>query len=151
MFGGKLRKGKPIRYSRVGAIALIVTLILVAAFSCDAHAARVDPVIKAKTIARHLLYVRGWSSQYWALNRVIMSESSWHVDVWNRNCSAYARRTFNCSYGIPQALPANKMASMGKDWRTNPRTQLRWMLRYIEIRYGNPVNAYYFRVSRGYY
>jgi len=24
-------------------------------------------------------------------------------------------------------------------------------LRYIEKRYGTPVNAYYFRVSRGYY
>jgi hypothetical protein len=43
------------------------------------------------------------------------------------------------------------MAVFGDDYRTNPWTQLRWLMRYIEVRYGYPANAYYYRVSRGYY
>ena len=35
------------------------------------------------------------------------------------------------AYGIPQSLPGRKMASHGKDWRTNPETQIRWGLSYI--------------------
>jgi len=42
------------------------------------------------------------------------------------------------AYGIPQALPGSKMASAGLDWRTNPYTQIRWGLRYIDKRYGSP-------------
>ena len=71
-----------------------------------------------------------------------MLESSWNVRAKNPKSGA-------C--GIPQALPCSKMASMGRNYRTSALTQLRWMLRYIEKRYGTPVNAYYFRVSRGYY
>ena len=41
------------------------------------------------------------------------------------------------AYGIPQALPGNKMASHGADWKTNPVTQLRWMQDYVMGRYGS--------------
>ena len=41
------------------------------------------------------------------------------------------------AYGIPQALPGNKMASAGADWRTNPVTQLKWMQSYVMGRYGS--------------
>lgn len=44
--------------------------------------------------------------------------------------------------GIPQALPADKMASAGADWRTNPETQIRWGLGYINGRYGSPCGAW---------
>jgi hypothetical protein len=46
------------------------------------------------------------------------------------------------AYGIPQSLPASKMASAGGDWKTNPATQIKWGLSYIASRYGNPLNAY---------
>nr|WP_210424473.1 hypothetical protein [Gephyromycinifex aptenodytis] len=46
------------------------------------------------------------------------------------------------AYGIPQALPGPRMASHGKDWRTNPETQIRWGLDYIQKRYGNPCKAW---------
>jgi hypothetical protein len=39
------------------------------------------------------------------------------------------------AYGIPQAMPGNKMAIMGADWRTNPVTQLKWMQWYVIDRY----------------
>lgn len=40
------------------------------------------------------------------------------------------------AYGLPQALPGDKMASAGADWQTNPVTQLRWMLGYVNSTYG---------------
>lgn len=46
------------------------------------------------------------------------------------------------AFGIPQALPASKMASAGPDWRTNPATQIRWGLGYIHNRYGSPALAW---------
>ena len=48
------------------------------------------------------------------------------------------------AYGIPQALPASKMASAGRDWRTNYKTQVRWGMGYIKGRpdYGSPAAAY---------
>ena len=31
---------------------------------------------------------------------------------------------------------------MGEDWRTNPLTQIRWGLQYIESTYGTPCAAW---------
>jgi hypothetical protein len=46
------------------------------------------------------------------------------------------------AYGIPQARPGNKMAKYGDDWRTNPATQIKWGLEYIESRYNSPCGAW---------
>ncbi|GAB3998244.1 hypothetical protein GCM10029992_23510 [Glycomyces albus] len=46
------------------------------------------------------------------------------------------------AYGIPQALPGSKMSSEGDDWETNPVTQIRWGLGYIQGRYGTPCEAW---------
>ncbi len=35
----------------------------------------------------------------------------------------------------PQALPGDKMASAGADWKTNPQTQIKWGASYIKGRY----------------
>jgi hypothetical protein len=45
------------------------------------------------------------------------------------------------AYGIPQANPGTKMASAGHDWKTNPWTQLRWMIGYVNGRYGGECEA----------
>src|SRR5690606_6681407 len=55
------------------------------------------------------------------------------------------------SYGIPQSLPGSKMASAGKDWRTNPETQIRWGLKYIKDRYGSPSRALSFHRGHNWY
>jgi hypothetical protein len=60
-------------------------------------------------------------------------ESGWR---WN------ADNPSSAAYGIPQALPGRKMASAGSDWATNPLTQIKWGLGYIEASYGNPCNAW---------
>lgn len=43
------------------------------------------------------------------------------------------------AYGIPQAM--GSMESAGIDWRTNPRTQLRWFVAYVAARYGDACGA----------
>ena len=46
------------------------------------------------------------------------------------------------AYGIPQAHPGYKMATVGADWQTNPATQITWGLNYITGRYGSPCDAW---------
>ena len=55
------------------------------------------------------------------------------------------------AYGIPQALPAGKMASAGADWRTSARTQIAWGLSYIDSRYGSPCSAWSHSQAHGWY
>src|SRR5437899_3050642 len=55
------------------------------------------------------------------------------------------------SYGIPQANPGWKMASAGRDWRTNPWTQLRWMRGYVNTRYHGSCNAWAFWQRNSWY
>ncbi|GAA2604307.1 lytic transglycosylase domain-containing protein [Actinomadura fulvescens] len=96
-----------------------------------------------KAIARPLVKKRGWSNrQYKCLVKLWNRESRWDHKVRNRSSGAY---------GIPQALPGRKMRSAGKDWRTNPRTQIKWGLRYIKGRYGTPCRALSHSNSRGWY
>jgi hypothetical protein len=45
------------------------------------------------------------------------------------------------AYGLPMANPGTKMASAGPDWRTNPWTQIRWMIGYVNGRYGGSCAA----------
>jgi len=43
------------------------------------------------------------------------------------------------------------MASAGADWQTNPATQIKWGLGYIQGRYGTPCNAWAYWQGHGYY
>lgn len=89
----------------------------------------------------------GWSpsqsSEQWqALDAIWTEESGWRTDAQNPSSGAY---------GIPQALPGNKMRSAGADWHSNPRTQILWGLRYIKQRYGTPKKALEFHKANGWY
>jgi len=55
------------------------------------------------------------------------------------------------AYGVPQALPGDKMSSAGSDWATNPVTQIRWMIGYVNGRYGGSCNAVAHHNMAGYY
>ncbi len=55
------------------------------------------------------------------------------------------------AYGIPQALPGSKMASAGADWETNPVTQIRWMIGYVNGRYGGWSGAVAHKNAKGWY
>lgn len=75
----------------------------------------------------------GWGrEQYSCLVKLWDRESNWRVNAYNSASGAY---------GIPQALPGNKMATEGPDWLTNPETQINWGLNYIKGRYQNPCGA----------
>jgi hypothetical protein len=70
-----------------------------------------------------------------------------HESGWNH----LAENPSSGAYGIPQSLPANKMASEGKDWKTNPATQIKWGVKYIKLRYGSPCDAYnHFKLKNWY-
>jgi len=75
------------------------------------------------------------------------------VALWNResNWNAFAFNASSGAYGIPQALPGEKMASAGADWATNAQTQIEWGLGYIAGRYGSPCNAWQHSEDRGWY
>lgn len=81
-------------------------------------------------------------SWYEDLNWIINHESGWRVNATNPSSGAY---------GLGQALPASKMASAGKDWKTNAITQLKWVKSYIKGRYGNAANAKRFWQAHNWY
>jgi hypothetical protein len=96
-----------------------------------------------KEVALNLLGDHGWKSdQFSCLDKLWTKESQWKVSAANPSSSAY---------GIPQALPGNRMAAYGSDWRTNPVTQIKWGLDYIEITYSSPCNAWAHSVAKGWY
>lgn len=85
----------------------------------------------------------GWSgSEFGCYDKLIMSESRWVIDATNPTSGAY---------GIPQSLPADKMATEGDDWRTNPATQIRWGMKYVKERYGTPCAAWSFKQGNNWY
>jgi hypothetical protein len=75
------------------------------------------------------------------------------VDLWNKESgwNVYATNPSSGAYGIPQALPGDKMATAGADWQTNAATQIKWGLGYISGRYGTPCGAWSHSVSVGWY
>ena len=94
-------------------------------------------------IAMAMLSSFGWSSgQFSCLDALWNRESGWNP---------YASNAGSGAYGIPQALPGSKMASAGADWQTNPATQIRWGLGYIQATYGSPCGAWGHEQSYGWY
>ena len=87
-----------------------------------------------KSVARLLAADRGWGDgQFSCLDSLWTKESGWNYRATNPSSGAY---------GIPQSLPASKMASVASDWRTNPVTQIKWGLQYISDSYGTPCSAW---------
>ncbi|WP_192904018.1 transglycosylase SLT domain-containing protein [Nocardioides albidus] len=85
----------------------------------------------------------GFPRDQWAyLDALWQRESGW---------SHLAENPSSGAYGIPQSLPATKMAVVGSDWRTNPQTQIRWGLAYIAARYGSAQKAWEHSQRTGWY
>lgn len=85
------------------------------------------------TDAKSYALSRVGSAQFSCLDSLWTKESGWRVDAYNPSGA----------YGIPQSLPASKMATAGADYLTNPITQINWGLSYIQATYQNPCNAWY--------
>jgi hypothetical protein len=81
-----------------------------------------------------ILLERGFGlDQMPCLDKLFTKESGWNPKARNKSSGAF---------GIPQALPGNKMATEGADWETNPVTQIKWGLTYIKNRYKTPCAAW---------
>lgn len=98
---------------------------------------------QARDHARGALGGYGWGDdQFSCLVSLWNRESGWRADAYN---------PWSGAYGIPQALPGDKMAAAGPDWRTNAATQIAWGLSYITSRYGSPCAAWAHSESTGWY
>lgn len=85
----------------------------------------------------------GWTeNDFQCLVKLWNRESGWNPNAHNKSSGAH---------GIPQSLPASKMASEGADYYTNGKTQIRWGLKYIKNRYGTPAKAWAHSQSKGWY
>lgn len=100
------------------------------------------PAVPSVAYARSYALSRIGSTQFSCLDRLFDRESGWNT---------YARNSSTGAYGIPQALPGDKMASIAADWRYNPVTQVRWGLSYIAGRYGTACSAWSHSLSYGWY
>ena len=103
----------------------------------------VSPTGRNQRIGKELAAARGWQGSQWnCLRDLWIKESGWSTRSSNASGTAW---------GIPQALPGSKMAKFGSDWRTNPVTQIKWGLHYIDNRYGTPCKAWGHFQSRNWY
>jgi predicted small lipoprotein YifL len=97
----------------------------------------------AEATAQQLMPNFGFSvsGQYGCLYDLWQRESGWVYDAENASGA----------YGIPQALPGDKMASAGPDWQTDPATQINWGLGYIKDVYSSPCGAWDHEEADGWY
>lgn len=88
---------------------------------------------QAKLFAQGAAAQMGWTGKEWEdLLWLWNRESGWR---WNaENPSSHA-------YGIPQALPGNKMSSAGANWHEDAAIQISWGLSYIKSKYKTPSGA----------
>jgi len=96
------------------------------------------PVNSVKHLGQSMAQAMGWTGGDWnALNELWDHESNWNPHAKNPSSGAY---------GIPQALPYNKMPQAA--WpesaggTSDAGTQIQWGLDYIKSRYGSPSNAW---------
>ena len=82
------------------------------------------------------------SGQFQCFSNIVDHESSWNYRAVNASSGAY---------GLFQALPGSKMSSVGADWQTNPATQIKWGLNYMDSRYGSPCEAWSFWQANHWY
>nr|WP_231405989.1 transglycosylase SLT domain-containing protein [Streptomyces clavuligerus] len=95
-------------------------------------------VAQVQSIARQIIP----SGQFQCFSNIVQRESTWNYKAQNPSSGAY---------GLVQALPGTKMASAGADWRTNPATQIKWGLNYMNERYGSPCGAWSFWQANRWY
>ena len=127
----------------VNKIIQVKSNIVTSRSETPARVATTGTVAEYQAYAKQRVYDYGWTdADFNALVNLWNRESGWQVSNRNRSSGAY---------GIPQALPASKMASAGSDYLTNYKTQINWGLSYIKSRYGSPSKAWSAFKSKGWY
>jgi hypothetical protein len=95
-------------------------------------------VAEVKAMARQMVP----ADQFQCFSNIVNHESTWNYRAQNPSSGAY---------GLVQALPGSKMSSAGADWQTNPATQIKWGLNYMNERYGSPCGAWSFWQANNWY
>ncbi|MFH0242557.1 transglycosylase SLT domain-containing protein [Streptomyces sp. HK10] len=95
-------------------------------------------VAEVKAMAQQIV----GGGQFQCFSSIVERESGWNYKAQNPSSGAY---------GLVQALPGSKMASAGADWQTNPATQIKWGLNYMNDRYGSPCGAWEFWQANHWY
>ncbi|MFG2328731.1 transglycosylase SLT domain-containing protein [Streptomyces sp. NPDC048604] len=95
-------------------------------------------ISEVKAMARQMIP----ADQFQCFSNIVDHESGWNYKATNPSSGAY---------GLMQALPGSKMVSAGADWRTNPATQIKWGLNYMESRYDSPCGAWSFWQANHWY
>ncbi|MFF6773611.1 transglycosylase SLT domain-containing protein [Streptomyces sp. NPDC012637] len=95
-------------------------------------------IAEVKAIARQMIP----ADQFQCFSNIVDHESGWNYRATNPSSGAY---------GLVQALPGSKMSSAGADWQTNPATQIKWGLSYMDGRYGSPCGAWSFWQANRWY
>jgi hypothetical protein len=131
-----LRIASPKKVLTTAAVAAAATGMVLAASPAQAATTSTS---SAQSIAHKMIPD---ASQYTAFSKIVEHESGWNVKATNSSSGAY---------GLVQALPGSKMASKGSDWKTNPETQIKWGLDYMNSRYGSPAGAWNFWQANGWY
>ncbi|GAA2157951.1 hypothetical protein GCM10009760_60550 [Kitasatospora kazusensis] len=119
----------------LASVAGIATLGSVVA---PAVANAATPASSARALAAQIVP----ANQLASFEQIVSHESSWNTSATNASSGAY---------GLVQALPGSKMASAGADWKTNPATQIKWGLKYMDERYGSPNAAWAFWQTHHWY
>lgn len=139
----KIKISEEIIEEPVNKIVQVKSVVVSSRSETPARVATSGSVAEYQAYAKQRVYEYGWSdADFNALVNLWNRESGWQVTNKNRSSGAY---------GIPQALPASKMASAGSDYLTNYKTQINWGLSYIKSRYGSPSNAWSAFKSKGWY
>ena len=100
-------------------------------------------VAQAQAYAAGAAAQRGWTGNDWdCLVKLWTRESSW---LW------YTENASSGAYGIPQSLPADKMAAFGANYRDDAAVQIDWGLWYIAQAYGSPSKAWQHSEQVGWY
>ncbi|MCM2576280.1 transglycosylase SLT domain-containing protein [Streptomyces meridianus] len=95
-------------------------------------------VAQVQAMARQMMP----TDQFQCFSNIVSRESGWNYQATNASSGAY---------GLVQALPGSKMATAGADWRTNPATQIKWGLNYMNSRYDSPCGAWSFWQANHWY
>jgi uncharacterized protein YabE (DUF348 family) len=98
---------------------------------------------EAQTLGHQMMLDYGFGEDQWpCLYNLWMRESGWKTTAGNQSSGAY---------GIPQALPASKMATIGPNYLTDAATQITWGLGYVKGRYSTPCGAWSSFQAKGWY
>ncbi|MGW5274676.1 aggregation-promoting factor C-terminal-like domain-containing protein [Streptomyces sp. NPDC004044] len=127
------------RKAAVAGAAAVIGATGLALGVTPAMAAPASVTTGAQGTARAMI---GNEAQFQCFSNIVSHESGWNPSATNASSGAY---------GLVQALPGSKMASAGADWKTNPSTQIKRGVDYMNSRYGSPCAAWTFWQANHWY